>query len=456
MPASNTKRNSGIDELVLTRTFDAPRELVFKAWTDAKQLAEWWGPKGFTNPVCDIDVRPGGAIRIDMTGPDGTVYPMGGTFREIVPPERLVFSATAFGGELETLTTAIFEDAGGRTKLTVTAVVVKSSEMTADAISGMEQGWTESLERLGELFPGDTSDREIVATRTFDAPRDLVWKLWTDRHHVAQWWGPKGSTNTILEMNVRPGGVWRFVNHSAHGDFEQKIVYVDIAKPERIIYDYISDKTFHTIVHFIDLGGKTEVRMRMICESAEVQKQVAAGASYGMQQALERLDQQLAKRAFVITRTFDAPRDLVFKVWTDPEHLKNWFGPKGIPVIYSKNDFRPGGIYHYGMRTPDGMEMWGRWVYREIDPPKKLVFINSFSDPQGGITRHPMAPDWPEELLSTITFDEYQGKTTVTVEWSPYNAPEKETKVFEASHASMTQGWGGTLDKLGAYLPEVK
>lgn len=79
MPASNTKRNSVIDELVLTRTFDAPRELVFKAWTDAKQLAEWWGPKGFTNPVCDIDVRPGGAIRIDMTGPDGTVYPMGGT-----------------------------------------------------------------------------------------------------------------------------------------------------------------------------------------------------------------------------------------------------------------------------------------------------------------------------------------------------------------------------------------
>jgi len=280
--------------------------------------------------------------------------------------------------------------------------------------------------------------------------------MWTDRHHVAQWWGPKGSTNTILEMNVRPGGVWRFVNHSAHGDFEQKIVYVDVAKPERIVYDYISGMTFHTIVHFIDLGEKTEVRMRMICESAEVRKQVGAGASHGMQQTLERLDEQLAKRPFVITRTFDAPRELVFEVWTDPEHLKNWFGPKGTSVISSKNDFRPGGTYHYGMRTADGSEMWGRWVYREIDPPKRLVFINSFSDPQGGITRHPMAPAWPAEMLSIITFIEHEGKTTLSIEWSPYNASEEEAHVFDSSHASMTQGWGGTLDKLGEYLPQLR
>ena len=127
MPASNPKRSSVTDELVLTRTFDAPRELVFQAWTNPKRLAEWWGPKGFTNPVCEVDVRPGGAIRIDMTGPDGTVYPMGGTFREVVPTERLVFSATAIGGELETLTTAIFEEAGRKTKLTMTAIVGKSS-----------------------------------------------------------------------------------------------------------------------------------------------------------------------------------------------------------------------------------------------------------------------------------------------------------------------------------------
>src|SRR5229473_4268217 len=82
-------------ELVITRTFDAPRDLVFKMWTDAKHMAQWWGPHGFTNPVCELDVRPGGAIRIDMRGPDATVYPMTGVYQEIVEPERIVFTSAA-------------------------------------------------------------------------------------------------------------------------------------------------------------------------------------------------------------------------------------------------------------------------------------------------------------------------------------------------------------------------
>src|ERR1700736_1406457 len=82
-------------ELVITRTFGAPREIVFEMWIDAKHMAQWWGPHGFTNPVCELDVRPGGAIRINMRGPDAAVYPMTGTFREIVRPERLVFTAEA-------------------------------------------------------------------------------------------------------------------------------------------------------------------------------------------------------------------------------------------------------------------------------------------------------------------------------------------------------------------------
>src|ERR1700739_195794 len=82
-------------EITITRVSDAPRLLVFKAWTDAKALAQWWGPKGFTNPVCELDVRVGGAIRIHMRSPDGSVYPMKGEFREIVPPERLRFTHIA-------------------------------------------------------------------------------------------------------------------------------------------------------------------------------------------------------------------------------------------------------------------------------------------------------------------------------------------------------------------------
>jgi uncharacterized protein YndB with AHSA1/START domain len=142
-------------ELTITRVFDAPRELVFKAWIDPKQMAQWWGPKGFTNPVCELDVRPGGAIRIHMRAPDGVVHPMTGTFREIVAPERLVFTAVAEdqAGKplLEALTTVTFEEHGGKTKLTVQASAVGLVDVGWQMLQGMEAGWTQSLERLAEL-----------------------------------------------------------------------------------------------------------------------------------------------------------------------------------------------------------------------------------------------------------------------------------------------------------------
>jgi uncharacterized protein YndB with AHSA1/START domain len=159
---------------------------------------------------------------------------------------------------------------------------------------------------------------------------------------------------------------------------------------------------------------------------------------------------------FVISRTFDAPRDLVWKAFTDPERMKHWWGPKGFTVIASKMDFRPGGTYHYGMRAPDGSAMWGKFVYQEITPPERMVLINSFSDEAGGITRHPMAPNWPLQMFSTFTFEDVGGgKTKFTVRWSPHNATEEERKVFATSHDSMRGGWGGTMDQLAAYLAKA-
>jgi uncharacterized protein YndB with AHSA1/START domain len=143
-------------ELVLTRVFDAPRELVFNAWTDPKQVAQWWGPRGFTNPVCDLDVRPGGAIRIHMRAPDGTVYPMTGVYNEVVEPERLVFTSAALDADgnpmFEVLTTVIFVEQGSKTKQILRARVIKTTAQAAPYIAGMEQGWTQSLERLAEFL----------------------------------------------------------------------------------------------------------------------------------------------------------------------------------------------------------------------------------------------------------------------------------------------------------------
>jgi uncharacterized protein YndB with AHSA1/START domain len=154
-----------------------------------------------------------------------------------------------------------------------------------------------------------------------------------------------------------------------------------------------------------------------------------------------------------MTRVFDAPRDRVWKAWTQPEQLKQWWGPQGFKVHTCKVDLRPGGVFLYGMKAPDGSDVWGRFVYREIAAPKKLVFVVSFSDPKGGVTRHPSSPNWPEEILSTVTFEEQGGKTKVTVQWLPADsATDIERRTFDEGRDSMKQGWGGTFDQFADYL----
>jgi uncharacterized protein YndB with AHSA1/START domain len=157
-------------------------------------------------------------------------------------------------------------------------------------------------------------------------------------------------------------------------------------------------------------------------------------------------------REFVITRTFDAPRDLVFKAWTEPERLAQWWGPAGCVIAVRKLKLRPGGIFLYSMKMPNGPDMWGKFVYREIVAPERLAFVNSFSDENGNITRHPFSPTWPLEILNTLTLLEHEGRTTLSLRGMPINATEEERKTFEDSFVSLEKGFAGTLDQLGDYL----
>jgi len=157
---------------------------------------------------------------------------------------------------------------------------------------------------------------------------------------------------------------------------------------------------------------------------------------------------------FVISRVLDAPRELVWKVFSEPERMKEWRGPKGFTVIASKMDFRPGGIYHYGMQAPNGAAMWGKFVYREIVAPQKIVFVNSFSDSEGNTTRAPFSPNWPLEILNTVLFTEQDGKTTLAMTGTPINATDEERKMFESMRPSLDQGFKGTLDQLAEYLAQ--
>ncbi|MBF0595713.1 MAG: SRPBCC domain-containing protein [Candidatus Omnitrophica bacterium] len=155
---------------------------------------------------------------------------------------------------------------------------------------------------------------------------------------------------------------------------------------------------------------------------------------------------------FVLTRTLDAPRRIVWDAFTSPGQMKYWWGPKDYTVVVSRMDLHNGGSYLYCLRSPEGKEMWGKFLYREILPLDHIIAVDSFSNKNGGLTRHPMAPNWPLEMLSTFTFESKGSKTRFTVEWSPINPTEEERSTFEASHQAMTQGWTGTLDQLARYL----
>jgi uncharacterized protein YndB with AHSA1/START domain len=170
-------------EITLTRIIEAPRDLVFRMWTDPAHLVKWWGPRDFTNPVCEIDARPGGTLRIVMRAPDGTDYPMAGTFREIVFPERLVFTNCALDRDgnvlLDGLTTVTFAKQGEKTKLTVQTRATALVHAAARYLEGMQAGWEQTLDGL-EQHAEATAASELTVTRVLDAPRELVFRLWTD------------------------------------------------------------------------------------------------------------------------------------------------------------------------------------------------------------------------------------------------------------------------------------
>jgi uncharacterized protein YndB with AHSA1/START domain len=155
---------------------------------------------------------------------------------------------------------------------------------------------------------------------------------------------------------------------------------------------------------------------------------------------------------FVITRVLDVPRALLFKAWVEPEHLARWWGPAGFTMSVLQLDLTPGGTFHYALKSPLGFDMWGKFTYREIDTPERIVSILSFTDEQGNPVRHPLSPTWPLETLNTMSLTETDGKTTLTLRSAPYQASEAERKTFKEGHESMAQGFGASFAQLAHYL----
>ncbi len=155
---------------------------------------------------------------------------------------------------------------------------------------------------------------------------------------------------------------------------------------------------------------------------------------------------------FEMSRVFNAPRDLVYQAWTQAEHLKQWWGPKGCTIPRCTLDLRVGGAFHYCLRFPDGREMWGKWIFDEVNPPERLAFTSVFSDVDGNTVSNPWRPEWPREAPGLLTFEDQGGKTRLTMQVFLDHASETERAAFEAGRKGFHQGCSGTWDQLEEYL----
>jgi uncharacterized protein YndB with AHSA1/START domain len=291
-------------------------------------------------------------------------------------------------------------------------------------------------------------DREIVTTRILNAPRELVYRAWTDPKHVEKWWGPNGFTSTIQEMDVRPGGVWRLVMHGPDGvDYKNKSIFVEVAAPERLVYEHVSGPKFLSTVTFEDMGGKTKVTMRMVFDTAEDLKRTIKefGAVEGAKQTMSRLEKYSHSMMWIartgedaelfITRVFDAPRKLVFEAWSKPEHFQRWFAPAGLTMPGFTMDFRVGGTLSMTMRLPDGTDFPGDGVFDEIVPPEKISWTSylKFQTPT-------------MVVLTTVRFMDLEAKTQISVH---------QRYIKSANPEGTEQGWTSTLENLAALLVEL-
>lgn len=311
----------------------------------------------------------------------------------------------------------------------------------------------------------DANANEIRIIRMYDAPIGMVWDAWTDPAQVIQWWGPRGFTVTTHSRDLRVGGTWVYTMHGPDGkDWPNFTRYHEVEPQRRLVYDHGASSSdakplFRVTAEFRELDGKTELDMRMTLATPEEAQQTrafikAAGGNGTWDRLAEHLEKKTSDRdIFVINRSFDAPIETMFDMWTRPEHFSQWLPPTGFTMEFHRLDIRPGGEGFYSM-TNGQFTMYSRVDYLDLHRPDRIVYVQYFTDAQENLSRHPGAPTWPEKMLTTVLLSEEGPATTrVTVRWEVYGtATPDEIAAFVAERGGMTQGWTGSFDKLEALV----
>jgi uncharacterized protein YndB with AHSA1/START domain len=315
-------------------------------------------------------------------------------------------------------------------------------------------------------MPKQNNSNEIKITRMYDAPVKAVWDAWTDPKQVAKWWGPRGFTLTTHSKDLKPGGTWVYTMHGPDGvDYPNSTKYYEVEKYSKLVYDHGANDDrpplFHVTVLFSEVKGKTKMDMTMKLKTAEEANETRkfikkAGGDSTWDRLAEYLEAEATgKEKFIINRTFDAPLNVMYEMWTNPKHFSKWLAPTGFNMEFIRADIKPGGnSFYYMAPVGGGNKMYGKANYLKVEKPDCIMYTQQFVDQNEKISRHPMAPTWPETMLTTVKLsEEGPDRTRVTVTWEVHGAatPE-ELDTFIKSKAGMMQGWTGSFDKLEEYL----
>jgi uncharacterized protein YndB with AHSA1/START domain len=309
---------------------------------------------------------------------------------------------------------------------------------------------------------------ELYITRVYDAPVAAVWDAWTDPEQVGKWWGPRGFTLTTHSKDLRPGGHWKYTMHGPDGtDWPNKTVYFEVEPHRKLVYDHggSDDRPplFRVTVLFSEADGKTTMEMTMALATPEAAVEIrkfikkASGESTWDRLAEYLEKESTGKEQFVINRSFAAPIETVFEMWTNPKHFSQWLPPTGFEMKFLRDEIKPGGRTLWMMTNNRDVKMHGRMEYLKIEKPSCIVYTQQFCDEQENLARHPMAPTWPATMLTKVQFaSEGPNQTRVTVSWEPHGpATPEEIATFVEERGGMTMGWTGSFDKLETLLSQA-
>jgi uncharacterized protein YndB with AHSA1/START domain len=453
-------------EIVIIRRFDAPRELVWDAMTDPTKVVNWWGPRGFTTTIEVMDVRPGGIWKHVMRGPDGTEYPNKSVFKEVTKPERIVYNhggARKGGPAVSFESTWTFDTVEeNQTEVTIRMVFPTAAdrEMIVKEYGAIEGG-KQTLARLGEQL----AKTPVVLERTFDAPAGVVWKALTDINEMKQWY-----FENLTAFKPEVGFETEFNVHHDGRDYPHIWKVTEVSVGKKITYSWkfggSPGESFLTMELFPE-GDKTRLKLThagLETFSPEANPQYArknfvAGWTYfmgtGLKDFLER-NVPMPDRDFVISREFDAPRELVWEAWTNPKHMAQWWGPHDFTNPVCEMELRAGGAYRIVMRGPEGTEYPGKGVFREIVKPERLVMTSDHSElpvEWHDIVNPSRDKSKPPQLDSvmTITFENVGGKTKLTVRSRFESMAIRDSMV----KMGMNGGWSQSLERLTALLKKM-